>query len=235
MFLFYSTDVNQGHVILQKEEHTHCKKVLRKSVGDTLYITDGRGNIFLCKIESFQKESTTCQIVETTLHTELLPKTAIAIAPVKNMARIEWFLEKATEIGISEIQIIMTQRSEKKSIKLERLEKIIVSAMKQSLKAHLPQLLFFDSLKACLEYNYEKYEDKFIGYCEENQRYLHEVASPEKDTIVLIGPEGDFTEEEVELAKNIGFASISLGKTRLRTETAGLVALMTQRLKANNL
>ncbi len=235
MFFFYSTDVNQGYVTLYNEEHTHCKKVLRKSIGDILHITDGCGNIFFCKIDSFHKESTTCQIVETISHPIIQPNTSIAIAPLKNMARIEWFLEKATEIGITEIQIVMTQRSEKKSVKLERLEKIIISAMKQSLKAHLPQLHYFDSLKACLEYNINKYEHKFIGFCDEKQRYLNEVASPAKDTIVLIGPEGDFTQEEVDMAQNKGYETISLGQTRLRTETAALVALMTLRLNANNL
>ncbi len=235
MFLFYSKDIHQDHIILHQEEHNHCKKVLRKSVGDTLHITDGRGHIFNCRIKSFLKETTECTIIETLVQPLLQPKTAIAIAPVKNMARIEWFLEKATEIGITDIYIMMTQRAEKKGIKMERLEKIVVSAMKQSLKTHLPHMHYMDSFKSCLEYCKDKYENKFIGFCEENQKQLSEVLSPQKDTLILIGPEGDFTSEEVELSKTYGFLPISLGETRLRTETAGLVALMMMRLKAKNL
>lgn len=235
MFLFFSREVKNNSVILRSEEHNHCKKVLRKNIGDTLHITDGQGKIFLCRIDVIDKDKTECFILETDTQAPFYPRVAVAIAPVKNMSRIEWFLEKATEIGITDIYLMMTQRSEKKSIKIERLEKIVVSAMKQSLKAFLPQLHFFESFKECLQSTQEPYKDKFIGYCEESEGILYNCVSKHNDTIIFIGPEGDFTEDEISLAKSMGIKTVSLGESRLRTETAGLVALMTQRLKSQNM
>jgi 16S rRNA (uracil1498-N3)-methyltransferase len=147
----------------------------------------------------------------------------IAIAPTKNTDRFEWFLEKATEIGIDEITPILTSHSERKTVNHDRFEKILISAMKQSLKAYLPQLNGLMSFKELVVSN--KTENKFIAYCDEIQKnHLKDLASKGNNTLVLIGPEGDFSPEEVLLAIENGFKVVSLGESRLRTETAGIVA-----------
>jgi 16S rRNA (uracil1498-N3)-methyltransferase len=147
----------------------------------------------------------------------------IAIAPTKNIDRFEWFLEKATEIGIDEITPLLTSHSERKTINAERLEKILVSAMKQSLKAYLPQLHELTTFKELIINN--KTENKFIAYCDEIQKiHLKDLATKGNNTLILIGPEGDFSPEEIKLAIENGFKVVSLGESRLRTETAGIVA-----------
>lgn len=235
MFLFYSDEVNADHLMLRADEHHHCSKVLRKNKGDVVHVTDGQGHIFHCHIEVIKRDSTQCLIFHTESHNPVSPLVSVAIAPVKNFTRMEWFVEKATEMGVSDIYIVKTQRAEKKNIKKERLDKIAVSAMKQSLKAYLPTIAIFESLSECLEHTGSVYKDMFIGYCEEKESFLSEKASAHRDTLLFIGPEGDFTPEEIDNAVESGVIPVSLGQSRLRSETAGLVALLTLRLKSQTI
>lgn len=235
MFIFYSAEVFSDRLILRSDDHHHCSKVLRKHKGEQIHVTDGKGHIFLCYIESINRDNTQCVITGTESQAQANPKVAIAIAPVKNYSRIEWFVEKATEIGVSDIYIMHTQRSEIKPVKKDRLEKIAVSAMKQSLKAYLPNILFFDKLEDCLTHTQNIYTDRFIGYCEDTDGILSDKVVQIHDTLVFIGPEGDFTPAEVEAARKVGVTPVSLGNSRLRTETAGIVALLTVRLKTHTL
>jgi len=225
MILFYSTNIEMSTIILSNEEHIHCSKVLRKQVNEEIYITDGKGNIFTCIIAEIAKTNTKCRILsilETPKPTNYL---AIGITPTKNPSRLEWFVEKAVEIGISEILILNTQRTERKSMKFERLDRIIISAMKQSLNVYLPEISIVSDFKNINTYC-SHFENKFIAYCDGPADVLSLIYNKKNSVIVLIGPEGDFTSEEIETAKQHHFTPVSLGNTRLRTETAGLVALM---------
>ncbi|MBT3546905.1 MAG: 16S rRNA (uracil(1498)-N(3))-methyltransferase [Flavobacterium sp.] len=227
MQLFYNStiDKNTLQITFDKIESRHIVKVLRKKEGDAIYITNGKGQVFNCKITiandkkclvSILSKEEKKQFKDYYLH--------VAIAPTKNNDRLEWFIEKATEIGIDEITPIICQNSERKIIKKERLEKIIVAAMKQSLKFYLPKLneavSFSEFLKKKQKGNI------YIAHCEESEKkYLKSVVKPKDSVTILVGPEGDFTVTEISesIAKN--HIPITLGTTRLRTETAALVAV----------
>jgi|TARA_B110000211_G_scaffold46052_1_gene49144 16S rRNA (uracil1498-N3)-methyltransferase len=227
MQLFYNStiDKNTLQITFDKIESRHIVKVLRKKEGDAIYITNGKGQVFNCKITiandkkclvSILGKEEKKQFKDYYLH--------VAIAPTKNNDRLEWFIEKATEIGIDEITPIICQNSERKIIKKERLEKIIVAAMKQSLKFYLPKLneavSFSEFLKKKQKGNI------YIAHCEESEKkYLKSVVKPKDSVTILVGPEGDFTVTEISesIAKN--HIPITLGITRLRTETAALVAV----------
>ncbi len=223
MHLFYVKNIVSDLYGFDKEESRHCK-VLRLKTGDTVYLTDGRGTMCEAEITDNDQSATKVKIIKT--HTEYNKRPFylhIAISPTKSPDRFEWFLEKATEIGIDEITPIICERSEKTHLKINRLEKIIASAMKQSFSAYLPiihpALTFSDMVMK------SEASQKFIAYCNEAERFeLKSMCRPTKPAIILIGPEGDFTENEIELAKKNHFAPISLGNSRLRTETAGIVA-----------
>jgi 16S rRNA (uracil1498-N3)-methyltransferase len=227
MHLFYSPIVNHGPNLLDQQESWHCTKVLRLTEGGIIFLTDGLGNLFECSI--IVADPKKCVVNVISVKTEYLKRTNflhIAIAPTKSMDRFEWFLEKATEIGIDEITPIFCSHSERIRIKTERLQKILISAMKQSLKAYLPKLNEPIDLKKLLSKDFQG--QKFIGYCESNEvDELQKVYKPGSNALILIGPEGDFSIEEVTQAKKEGFIPISLGKSRLRTETAGVVACHT--------
>ena len=193
---------------------------------DIIYLTDGKGGFYhariiddsvkCCKIEIIEKKE---QFEKRFYHLH------IAIAPTKNTDRFEWFLEKATEIGIDEITPIVCTRSERKLIKPERLEKILISAMKQSIKAYKPQLNSMCSLDNFIKKPVVNDTLKFIAHCEESAKeLLTRCYSPGKNTLILIGPEGDFTPEEIQLSLDHQFIPVSLGNSRFRTETAGIVA-----------
>lgn len=225
MQLFYNPNIDSHttQFIFDKIESRHIVKVLRKSEGDILYITNGRNQLFTAEIILANDKKCNVSIVNTTNQ----PKTwgyylHIAIAPTKNNDRLEWFLEKATEIGIDEITPIICKHSERKTIKKERLDKVIVSAMKQSLKFQLPKLNPSMSFVEFINQNHEG--DLFIAHCEETDKksLKGELKSNQKITI-LIGPEGDFSVKEIEMAFLNKYIPVSLGKNRLRTETAGLV------------
>lgn len=230
MALFYVPNLISEN-ILPEDESLHAVKVLRLQAGSEIELVDGVGGYYKAIITSAHHKRCGFEIVEATqglgkrnynLH--------IAIAPTKSMDRLEWFVEKATEIGIDSITCIICKHSERKVVKNERLEKIIVSAAKQSKKAYFPVLnelvSFNDFLKTY------KAEQKFIAHCyEADKRILQEEVSANSDVLILIGPEGDFSQDEIESAVSSGFEPVSLGESRLRTETAGVVAACTLAFK----
>jgi 16S rRNA (uracil1498-N3)-methyltransferase len=224
MFLFYSTEVGFDHFVLKEEEHQHCVKVLRHRIGDQVTATDGKGHWLVGTIRSIDKHSTIVDIISKEYRVKNLHAKAIAISPTKTPARIEWFVEKAVEIGIDEIILFVGKRTEKKSSSTVRLEKIALSAMKQSLRTHLPQIIGFDNLKDAIKYT-AKYEHRFIAHLEPDTKPLRSLVDPNTSAIVLIGPEGDFTPDEIKYCLDDGLIAVTLGDHRLRTETAGLVAL----------
>jgi 16S rRNA (uracil1498-N3)-methyltransferase len=224
MQLFYCPEVFEGSSCLSKEESKHCVKILRKQEGDTIHLIDGLGTFYKVKITLASPKQVLFKI-EKTWKEELRPYSLhIAIAPTKNNDRFEWFLEKVTEIGIDEITPIICDHSERKVIKNERMEKIILAASKQSLKAKLPLLNPAISFKEFL--SKQHLSDCFIAHCEEQDKTsLQSVVS--KNTLILVGPEGDFSSNEIERALSKGIKAVNLGKSRLRTETAGIVACHT--------
>ena len=229
MQLFYLENP-KNEIILSAEESKHATKVLRKKEGDILNFTDGKGGFYKAKITIADTRKSRLQVVSTEQkekqHNYHLH---IAIAPTKNMDRFEWFLEKATEIGIDEITPIICSRSERKVIKTERGNRILLSAMKQSLKFHLPKLNEAITLKEFLTQDFEG--NKYIAHCQQGKKIELRAEEKVKQTTVLIGPEGDFSASEIEIALQNQFKSVSLGTSRLRTETAGLVTVLTINLK----
>ena len=229
MQLFY-LEHPENEIILSAEESKHAIKVLRKKEGDMLNFTDGKGNLFIAEITIADSRKTNVKIVKS----EQKPKQHnyhlhIAIAPTKNMNRYEWFLEKACEIGIDEITPIICDHSERKVINTERCNRILLSAMKQSLKFHLPKLNEAITLKDFLKQDFKG--NKYIAHCEEGNKTELRKENIEQRTLILIGPEGDFSPTEIEMALQNQYKAVSLGKTRLRTETAGLVAVHTVNIK----
>jgi 16S rRNA (uracil1498-N3)-methyltransferase len=226
MPLFYVPDIVSGYV-LPEEESQHAVKVLRLQAGTEITVVDGAGGYYNAKIINPHPKHCTFEI------TDSIPEYGkrdfhlhIAIAPTKNMERLEWFIEKTTEIGIDEITPIICRFSERKIIKPERLDKIIVSASKQSVKAYFPilnPLCTFDELIKT-----QHASQKFIAHCyEEDKKLFQNEIHKSTDVLILIGPEGDFSVEEVQKALSVGFIPVSLGNSRLRTETAGVVACHT--------
>ena len=227
MHIFYTPELSGNTYTLDETESKHCIRVLRLDKGDEITLVDGRGGFFTAEIFDPNPKRCAVNVVESQQNFGLRNfRVHIAIAPTKNIERIEWFLEKATEIGISRITPLLCRYSERKEIKTERLEKVMVSAMKQSRKAYLPQL---DELTKFSEFVRQPFDgQKFIAHCEEQHReLLKSLVVPTQNYLILIGPEGDFSSEEIELALKEGFQPVSLGDSRLRTETAGVVACHT--------
>lgn len=224
MHLFYTPDINGNEYILNPEESKHCVRVLRLTAGEAVALVDGRGNWYNGIIERAEIKGCQVRINEIVESYGKRPfHLHLAIAPTKNIDRIEWMLEKCTEMGIDEISLLNTAHSERKIVKDERLEKVIVAAMKQSLKAYLPRLNPMTDFRQFVTNCGEK--QKFIAHCNEGEKQrLDEVYRPGNDVVILIGPEGDFSGQEVALASEHGFIPITLGNSRLRTETAGIVA-----------
>ena len=213
-------------IILNTEESKHAIKVLRKKNGDILNFTDGKGSLYKAKINIADSKKCRLKIISSKQkekqHNYHLH---IAIAPTKNMDRFEWFLEKATEIGIDEITPIICSNSERKVIKPERGNRILLSAMKQSLKYHLPKLNEVTSFKNFIKQDFEG--AKYIAHCEDGKKNELRTISKTGRTLILIGPEGDFSPREIELAWQNQFKAVNLGRSRLRTETAGIIATHT--------
>jgi len=227
MQLFYNPNITEDskELLFDKEESRHIFKVLRKKEGDQLMLTNGKG--FFFKVELLQSNLKHCVAkVISVENKEPLPYYLhLAVAPTKLNDRYEWFLEKATEIGVSEITPIICDHSERKIIKLERFEKKIQSAMKQSLHAYLPKINEAVTFKNFLKKQADNSNQKLIAHCEETaKRTLKSVLIKNQPTTLLIGPEGDFSINEIQKALEDGFIPISLGNTRLRTETAAIVA-----------
>ena len=226
MQLFYLSVIEGNAGVLGEEESWHCMKVLRSKEGDEISLTDGRGNFYRGLLTKIHQRGCLVAITETNPVARNPWQSHIAIAPTKNIDRFEWFLEKATEIGIDEITPLFCEHSERETVKLPRLEKVMVSAMKQSLKAWLPKLN--EPVKFREFVAREIQGQKFIGYCETgNESALDKLYIPGNDALILIGPEGDFSKAEVVLATTSGFVPVNLGPGRLRTETAGIVACHT--------
>ena len=226
MHVFYTPDIQISNE-LPEEEAQHCTRVLRLGIGDEITLTDGKGYFYQAEITVATNKRCLVAIKETIFQEPLWPcHLHIAMAPTKNMDRNEWLAEKATEIGFDELTFLNCRFSERKVIKTERIEKILISAIKQSLKARLPKLNEMTDFDKFIAQEFQG--QKFIAHCYEGEKpQLKNVLKAGEDALVLIGPEGDFSEEEVKKAIECGFTPISLGKSRLRTETAALVACHT--------
>jgi 16S rRNA (uracil1498-N3)-methyltransferase len=212
---------------LSKEETHHAIKVLRLKIGDHISLMDGMGIFANARIIDLSKNELIFEVIQKEKFSIPIKQLHIAIAPTKMNERFEFFLEKCTEIGITEVTPIITTNSERKKINTDRWQKIILAAAKQSQSPYLPKL---NNLQKFSEFIKQKrHGDKFIAHCEEDhdKQYLKDLLSDAKEICILIGPEGDFTQEEINFAKGQQYKPISLGKSRLRTETAGIVACHT--------
>ena len=223
MQLFYQPNFSQGIFELTEEDSKHAIKVLRMKLYDRLTVTDGLGTFYHCEIDNPNPKKCGVKVNDKEF---IEPNPAfrhIAIAPTKNMDRLEWFVEKATEFGVDKISLLKCDNSERKVVKVERLRKKAVSAMKQSLKAHAPQIEEMINFKEILSIHCDH---KFIAHVDNtNSAFLKDLCAPKGHHLVLIGPEGDFSNSEVEQALASGFKKVSLGQSRLRTETAGVAAV----------
>ncbi len=230
MNLFYHPHSEPGdqQIIFEKEESRHIIKVLRNKTGDVLHITNGRGDLFEARLTQVTPKKCLALVEATKKEAPAPYLLHMAVAPTKNNDRFEWFLEKATEIGIHTITPVFCDHSERKVIKPERYEKIIESAMKQSFRTYKPALSPAISFSEFIKQTQSDPALKCIAHCEERPRKsLQQVLAPGKDALLLIGPEGDFSHHEIVLAAENGFTEITLGTSRLRTETAAIVACHT--------
>ncbi|MFK7834502.1 MAG: 16S rRNA (uracil(1498)-N(3))-methyltransferase [Winogradskyella sp.] len=226
MQLFYNPNIseNDTHFSFDKDESKHIAKVLRKNLGDVLQITNGKGWLFTAEITRAEPKHCSVSIIAQQFKAKRNYNLHLAVAPTKMNDRYEWFLEKATEIGIDSITPIICDHSERKVIKTERFEKIIQSAMKQSLQCYLPKLNATITFKDFINQDFTN--QLFIAHCEETDRksLKSQLQTTATDYTILIGPEGDFSVKEIEMALQRDFIPVTLGKTRLRTETAAIAA-----------
>ena len=230
MHRFFAPDIVHT-LTLPEEESRHCARVLRLVEGDEIEVVYGQGNIYRCSIALAHSKHCALNILDKVACAPHWGSGVhLAVAPTKNLDRIEWMAEKCTEMGIDRITPLLCRHSERKVLKTERLHKIMVAAMKQSLKAQLPQL---DELTPVTQViGEESGAQRFIAYCDESlprseRKSLAQVYDPGRDAVVLIGPEGDFDPQEVEAALKAGFVPVTLGDSRLRTETAAIMAVAT--------
>lgn len=226
MIQFYSPDIEET-LTLPESESAHCSRVLRHKEGDEIIVTDGKGHRYLCEIV----ESHPCHTKVEIKNKEVLPpernyRLTLAVAPTKNSDRMEWLMEKAVEIGVDRIALIRCKRSERKIQKSERLSRVMVAAMKQSLSTRLPELTEVTGFEDFVV-QVGRESQKFFGYCSEfyPRKELVKECKAGGEVVVMIGPEGDFTPEEVDLAVEKGFIPVTFGNKRLRTETAGVFAV----------
>ena len=225
MQLFYNPNISENDVnfSFDKDESRHIAKVLRKTIGDTLHITNGNGWLFEAEITLADQKHCTVSILSKNLQPKRNYYLHLAVAPTKMNDRYEWFLEKATEIGVTTITPIICDHSERKVVKIERFEKIIQSAMKQSLQCYLPKLNTPVTFKEFINRDFNSH--LFIAHCEETDKTsLKSQLKPSSDVTILIGPEGDFSVKEIEMALQHHYIPVTLGETRLRTETAAIAA-----------
>ena len=224
MEVYYQPDILAGIHELSAEESKHCIKVLRHDRGDTIHVADGRGTLFTVRIEDPNPKKCTFRIVRHTRKPEKTFNISIAIAPTKSIDRIEWFVEKVVELGIDEINFYFGRHSERKKLNMERIQKKAIVAMKQSEQYILPKINLYNSFNDCVTAA-DAVDHKYIAHVDSTNQYnLMDVAEVGKKYTVFIGPEGDFSEEELLRSFEAGFTKVSLGENRLRTETAGLVA-----------
>lgn len=223
MHIFYVSNIND--LFLDKEESHHCTKVLRLKENDRIFIVNGKGMFVAAEITEISEKKTRYQILEVQDSYHKLPyNLTIFIAPTKNINRFEWFLEKATEIGVGEIFPILCEHSERKVIKNDRLNKVIIAAAKQSQKAYFPILHEMKSFSEIMEEFRNTDSGKYIAYCDGGEKLEINEISSVKNIIIGIGPEGDFSQKEIQSAEKSGFHPLSLGSSRLRTETAAVHA-----------
>lgn len=223
MIQFFAPDIESTHTLPQSDSQ-HCVRVLRMQPGDELDVIDGRGHRFRCVLADAHSKHATVEIIERIDMPLSWPQQiTVAVAPTKHMDRMEWMVEKLTEIGVNRIIPLLCRRSERKEIKTERLEKIAVSAMKQSLKSVLPEITAMTPVKDVIR----SYSDiqRFVAYCDPTIPRLNlcQQYQAGKDAIIMIGPEGDFSPEEIGEALDCGWKPVTLGDNRLRTETAAIV------------
>lgn len=225
MIRFYAPDIASTSE-LPEQESAHCCRVLRMKCGDLVNVVDGMGHEYVCEIADAHPRHTSLSILEVKkekLHWS--PRITLAVAPTKNIDRMEWLAEKCVEIGVNRLVFVDCRHNVRRTVKRDRMEKILVSAMKQSLKSTLPVLDEMMPLEKFLRE--EDSSEKFMGYCDvsvERREFAREYDG-KSDVSILIGPEGDFTTEEVQKAMNAGYVPVTFGNTRLRTETAALYAL----------
>jgi 16S rRNA (uracil1498-N3)-methyltransferase len=223
MLRFYSTHIEGNVIQLDENDSRHAIKSLRLSAGDKVEVVDGKGTLYSTVIQQANAKRCICEVTNRSVESPLPYSLHMAVAPTKNIDRFEWFLEKATEMGVTEITPILCQNSERKVVKLERMQRILVSAMKQSLKATLPiinELTAYGDLVTKTQSS-----NRLIAYVsKENTASLQDI-DIKQPTIIFIGPEGDFSENEIELALANDFKALSLGPSRLRTETAAVFSV----------
>lgn len=224
MQLFYAPHIQSETHILNLDESKHCVRVLRKKKGDSVQLVDGKGGIYTAIISDPNPKQCVLNIESIKkVEDDITQPIHLAIAPTKNNVRFEWFLEKATEIGVSTITPIICDHSERKVLKTDRLKNVLISAMKQSNRMHLPQLNPIINFNDFLSKGFK--DQAFIAHCRGNQKpHLKNSISIGKELNILIGPEGDFSANEILNAEKMGYKSVSLGRSRLRTETAAIVA-----------
>lgn len=225
MHVFYTTHIEKDKLVLPREESTHAVKVLRLQPGSESLILDGQGGKYLAKFEGVHQKQCFFTVVKKTDVPRRPVSLTMVVAPTKQIDRFEWFLEKATEIGVERVIPIITHHSERKVVKIERCQKILVAAIKQSQNAWLPEISEPISLKDFYREHSNPAATRYIAHCHSsNLPILHR--EPQQTQIeIMIGPEGDFSEAEVALAAENGWKEISLSQNRLRTETAAIVAV----------
>ena len=227
MNLFYTPDIASSYYSLNEEESRHCQKVLRLHEGDVIHLTNGKGTLYEAQIVDARSRQVGVEVISRQEnYAKRNYRLHVAVAPTKNIDRFEWFLEKATEIGVDEITPLICEHSERRQLRIDRLEKIITSAVKQSLKAYHPVLHPLADYKKFIAAKNEG--QLFIAHLEENDPVLlQNVYIKGSGTTILIGPEGDFSDAEILTALKASYQCVSLGNSRLRTETAAIVACHT--------
>ena len=226
MIQFYAPEIEET-CLLPEGESAHCSRVLRMKEGEEIYVTDGKGHRFVCEIVKSHPSHTEVTIKSREDFTsERSYRLTLAVAPTKNSDRMEWMVEKAVEIGVDRIVLLRCKRSERKVQKSDRLFKVMISAMKQSLSTFMPELIEMTDLNDFVK-SESSVTQKFFGYCSElyPRKELVKECKTGEDVTVMIGPEGDFTPEEVEMSVKNGFLPVTFGNKRLRTETAGVFAV----------
>ncbi len=222
-FYINNYDGTQKQIVLDEDTSKHIVQVLRMKVGEQLNLTDGKGNLLTCSIVEDHKKHCLVKVEETRHKVQGTRKVSVVISLLKNTNRFEWFLEKATEIGVNEIIPLICERTEKEKFRYERMLGICISAMLQSQQCWLPLLQEPKEFEEIVEHS--STEQKFIAHCDDGTKSQLSNQPINQSTLILIGPEGDFTPKEIERALQHHFVSVSLGETRLRTETAGVVAV----------
>ena len=235
MELFYSTDIRKDTILLKGQEADHCARVLRHKAGDTVFVIDGKGGLYNCIVASLNvpkrgDAEVECRIVEKSEGVGGRPyRLVMAVCPTKNMDRYEWFAEKATELGVDVIVPLISDHSIRTTVKKERLEALVLSATKQSLKSCLPEVEDSVSVSDFLLRDFGEGALKLIAHCEEGEKKtIREYVSTSQkplNVVIMIGPEGDFSQREIALAKEKGFLPLTLGSSRLRVETAAVVSV----------